>query len=61
MLGQDKVWKGHRLTAIAEETSSLAVEAQEYFTLELMLLIIDPEMLSFMQAHDARACGPPGQ
>jgi hypothetical protein len=46
---------------MAEAMSSVAVESHEYFTLELMLLVTEPDMLSLMQAHDARACGPLGQ
>jgi hypothetical protein len=38
---------------MAEEISSVAVEAQEYFTFELILLVMEPEMLSLKQAHDA--------
>jgi hypothetical protein len=40
--------------------SSLAVDEQEYFTFDVTLLDIDPDMLSLMQAHDASASAPSG-
>lgn len=43
------------LTAIAEEMSSVAVEAQEYFTFELILLVMEADTASLMQAQEANA------
>jgi hypothetical protein len=42
-------------------TSSDAVDEQYHLTSEMMLLVSDPDMLSLMQTHEARACGPFGQ
>jgi hypothetical protein len=40
---------------MAEEMSSVAVEAQESFTFEVMLLVMESNMPSLMQAHEASA------
>lgn len=58
--GHEDFGSSVKLTATADETSSVAVDEQLYLTDEVMTFRTSEVIPSLRHTHEARACGPPG-